>query len=122
MNMIWHNHEGMSQIMPENVRIVINRLHHHVCDGRLMQVECSAAGFVQQSIHGGKRLAGAKLRFRKRPVARKTIVETPSKDNGPVRFIKMRKPAFMVRHAKNSSRRQAKFSQAASRPGGLPHK
>src|SRR5690348_10377997 len=100
MNMIWHDHEGMLQIMPENVRIVINRLHHHVCDGRLMQVERSAAGFVQQSIHGGKCLPRVERGRWKNPVGWQAVLETPGEEEGPSRFRKMGKSATIEPHSR----------------------
>src|ERR1017187_2632432 len=81
----------MQDIMPENVSVVLNGLHDHVCNGWLAQVERTIAGFVQQPVHGGKCLPGVDRAGRESPVGRQTIVETPREEDGPFRVIDVRK-------------------------------
>jgi hypothetical protein len=47
MNVVWHDHEGMQQIVPEEVCVVVDGFYDHICEGWLAQVEGSATGFVQ---------------------------------------------------------------------------
>ena len=56
MNVIWHNHEGMQDIVPEDFGVVPDGFDDHVRDCRLAEVDRSMAGLVQQTIHSGERL------------------------------------------------------------------
>jgi len=60
MNMVWHDHKGMQHIVFEHGSVVLDCFDDHVRDGRLAKVECSGAGFVQQTIHGGEGFPGSK--------------------------------------------------------------
>ena len=98
MNVVWHHHEGVLLIVSEEVGIVLDRFHDHVCDGRLPKVELSAARFVQQPIHSGESLAGVERRRWESSVGRQSVVEAPSDENGPIRLVIVRKPATIERH------------------------
>ena len=54
MNVIWHSHESMQDVVSEGTGVVADGFHDHVRDGRLAEVDRSMAGFVQQPIHGAK--------------------------------------------------------------------
>lgn len=87
MNVIGHNHEGVQEIVPEDLGIVTNRLDDHVRDWRSAQVERSAGGFIQQSIHGGKCFARVKRVGWEHSAPGKTIVKTPRQENGLANLI-----------------------------------
>jgi hypothetical protein len=54
MHVVRHDHEGMQEIMREDIGVVMDGFHDHICDGRLAQIKRSGAGFIQQSIHRGE--------------------------------------------------------------------
>ena len=68
MNVVWHDHERMEHIVPKNAGVVLEGFYYHVCKGRLAEVDRTIAAFVQQSIHGGKRLSGGQRVRWERPV------------------------------------------------------
>src|ERR1700682_5510692 len=102
--------------MPEDVGVVLDGFYDHVCNGRLAQVEPTAAGFVQQSIHGGKCPSGAERVRRESSVGRQTVVETPREEDGLFRRIEVRKSPPVERHSSSPS--PVGFSAKKSRPGG----
>lgn len=53
----------------------------HVRDRWLAQVERAIASLIQEPIHGGKRLPGGERIPRESSVGRKSVVETPGKEN-----------------------------------------
>jgi hypothetical protein len=54
MNVVWHDHECMSAIMPEDVGVMLDGFYDHVRNFRLAQVKRTTSCIVQQSIHGRK--------------------------------------------------------------------
>ena len=98
MNVIWHNHEGMQEIVPEDIGVVVDGFHDHVRDGRLAEVDRSIAGFVQQPIQGGKCLSRVELAGRKSPVGWQTVVETPCEEDWLVNLMEVRKSPPVERH------------------------
>src|SRR5260370_32966402 len=72
--------------------------HNHVCDGRLVEVERPTAGFVQQSIHGGKCLPGIERGGWKSSVGRQAVVETPSEEDGLAGLIEVWKSSPVEGH------------------------
>src|ERR1035438_3412197 len=84
--------------MREDIGIVLDGFYDHFRDSRLAKVERSTARFVQQSIHGGKRLPGIERGGRERAVRRQTVVETPREENGLFRLVDVRKSPPVERH------------------------
>src|SRR5260370_15994758 len=127
MNVIWNHHEGMPEIMSEDIGVVLDCLNDHVCDLRLAQVERSGAGFVQQSIHGGKCLSGGERAGWKGSVGWQTVVETPRQKDGLVRLVDVRKSPAVERHTGGVPQAMRNPHGRPSRPGGrlrtkgLPH-
>lgn len=97
--MIWHNHEGMQEKVPEDFGVVVDGLHDHVCDGRLAEVDRSLAGFVQQPIDGGKCLSRVERVHQESAIGWQTVVETPSEEDRLVNLVAVRKPPPVERHA-----------------------
>jgi hypothetical protein len=62
----------MQAVVFEDASIVPDGFYVYICDGRLAEVERTTAGFVQQTIHGGKRLSGVERVRRESPVGRQT--------------------------------------------------
>jgi hypothetical protein len=111
----------------QDVGVVLDGFHDHVGDGRLAQVEGSTAGFVQQSIHGGKCLSGVERIGRENPVGRQTVMEAPREEDGVFRLINVRKSPPVEGHtggvpltAQNSQGRQADQGVGCGWPRGHP--
>jgi hypothetical protein len=125
--MVWHNDEGMQDIVSQNVGVVVDGFHDHVCDAGLAQEERPAARFVEQSIHGDKCLSGVERFLREGAMNRQAVVETPREKDGPISLIYVRESPLVERHARvvpqtpwNSHQRPADQGVGCG-PGGPPH-
>ena len=98
MNVIWHNYKSVQAIVPEDIGVVMDSFRDHVRDGRLAEAGGSIAGFVQQTVQGGKCLSGVERVGRESPVGRQTIVETPREEDRLIDLIEVRKSPPVERH------------------------
>jgi hypothetical protein len=73
MNVVWHDREGMQQIVPEGDGVVLDGFNDHVCDG-------------------GERPG------REGSVGRQSVVQTPREENGLISPVVVRKSAPVERH------------------------
>ena len=83
MNMVGHYGEGMTNVMTEGVRVVMDGFDDHVRDCWLAKVERTAAGFVQQSVQCDKRPSGGGCGCWEGSIRRQTAVEAPREEYGP---------------------------------------
>jgi len=92
MNVVWHDHEGMQNIMPERVGVVLDGFYDQVGNGWLAEVERPRAGLIQQTVQCGESLSGAERTGRERSMWRQTSIESPSEKNRLFRGVDVRKP------------------------------
>ena len=118
MNMVGHYGEGMTNVMTEGVRVVMDGFDDHVRDCWLAKVERTAAGFVQQSVQCDKRPSGGGCGCWEGSIRRQTAVEAPREEYGPVQFIEMGKTPPVRRHAGIVSQTMRNSQERTSRPGG----
>src|SRR5579862_3239784 len=119
MNVVWHDHEGMQDVVPEDMGVVVVCFHDHARDGWLPEVNGSIAG-IQQPVHGGKCLPRVWLVRRESPVGWQAVVETPGEEDRPANLVEVRKSSPVERHTLGSCKSLRNSQTATSRPGGRP--
>ena len=78
--MVGHDHEGIRHIVPQDFSIVADRVHHHLRNRWLTQIEGAAASLLQQAIQCREGLAGGHLTRGKDPLRRQTAVQPERKE------------------------------------------
>ena len=102
MDVVWHDHESMQDVMPKGFGVVLNRFHKHVRKGWLAKVCRARAEVVQQSVHGGECLSRRQRSRREGAVGGQTVREPPCEEDRPSRLRNMRKPPPGEGHYGNS--------------------
>jgi hypothetical protein len=98
--MVRHHSEGMQEIMPQGVRVVLDGFDDHFRNGRLAKIHRTTAAFVQQAVQCGEGLPGTDCGGTEGSIGRQTAVETPGEEDCVAGLPQVRKAAAVKRHAR----------------------